>query len=171
MGDVPDPHADTKTASNVVRPAPKLERFRHYRLGGELGHGGIGHRDLKPSNVMLGDFGEVYVLDWGIAKVRGEADLPVVAGGESGATEAGTVLGTRGYMAPEQARGDVDVDGRADVYALGCIQFEILTGKPLHAGSQVVDVPELDAACARATADEPSARFARARELADVVER
>lgn len=90
----------------------------------------IVHRDLKPSNIMIGSFGEVLVLDWGIARGVGEMvasrarsalepDNPASAGAPI--TAAGSVIGTPGFMAPEQERGEPDVDARADVYALGAI--------------------------------------------------
>lgn len=102
---------------------------------------GIIHRDLKPSNIMIGEYGEVTLLDWGLAKVIGdgqetqdatipppEASLPPGYDCES---VAGAIFGTLSYSAPEQARGELElVDHRADIFALGSILAEILTGKP-----------------------------------------
>lgn len=109
---------------------------------------GVIHRDLKPANLMIGEFGEVLVMDWGLAKLVGSAaekfvaDNPgafVRAGG--GITLAGTVAGTPLYMAPEQASGDVaSVDERSDVYALGAILYELLTLKTPVAGRNVAEV-------------------------------
>jgi eukaryotic-like serine/threonine-protein kinase len=160
---------------------------------------GVLHRDLKPANVMLGDFGEVYVLDWGLARVgeseRAHGTEPIrLAGVGSAPTQSGVLMGTPGYMAPEQARGALDAMGPAsDVYSLGAILFEILTRRPLHdqkdmnavvastlAGAEArpsirapaMDVaPELEAIVVAATAIEPGARFASARALHEAIER
>lgn len=161
---------------------------------------GVVHRDIKPGNVMLGDFGEVYVLDWGLAKVIASADPrvssnpPAIASGsDPGAkTAVGAAMGTPGYMAPEQVRGET-VDARVDVYALGAILFELLALEPLHPhktaqeahGSTLRGVdarpsvrapdrdvpPELDEICVRATATDPEARTPTVREMVDAVER
>jgi tetratricopeptide (TPR) repeat protein len=134
---------------------------------------GVIHRDLKPANVMVGAFGEVQVMDWGLAKdltgpqvaddpgslepsPRGSTDaIQTVHLGRPGEstddrTRAGTVLGTPAYMAPEQARGE-PTDARSDVFALGGILCAILTGQPTFRGESAADV--IDRAAAADLAD------------------
>jgi WD40 repeat protein len=99
---------------------------------------GVIHRDLKPSNVIVGEFGETIVVDWGLARdtrrdiPEPAADLLVTAQGSGASTISGKVIGTPAYMAPEQARGEI-VDERADVYAMGAVLYELLAGKAPHA--------------------------------------
>ena len=142
---------------------------------------GFVHRDLKPDNVMLGAFGEVMVMDWGVAKtLRPDADpeagMPEVAGATQ--TEAGTVVGTRGFMAPEQASaGATAVDARADIYSLGAILAMLLTGEaPVFADDAAAGLTSraaiprpLRAICARALAADPAARYPTVKALADDV--
>jgi serine/threonine protein kinase len=179
-----------------------LSAFVQVCLAVEYAHKrGVIHRDLKPNNVMLGDFGEVYVLDWGLAKLTrlpesedAEATAPKdTASSESPEmTSDGDLLGTPLYMAPEQLKGKHAIlDERADVFALGVLLFEILTLEPFRRGSaltimvgeekstsperpsrRVADVPaELDDLCASALVRDPAGRLGSARALADGVER
>jgi tetratricopeptide (TPR) repeat protein len=124
---------------------------------------GVIHRDLKPANVMVGAFGEVQVMDWGLAKVLAEggtadeerasrqhhdagtqirtARSSGSAGGHGTDTEAGSLLGTPAYMPPEQAIGDVArLDRRADVFGLGAVVCEVLTGKPPYVGRSAEEI-------------------------------
>jgi len=108
---------------------------------------GVIHRDLKPQNIMVGPFGEVLVLDWGVAKILQSAQDQITEPGDGlnhsplHQTAHGTVIGTPGYMAPEQARGEVEsVDQRTDIYALGAILYFLLTGQsplPFTSNDQV----------------------------------
>jgi serine/threonine-protein kinase len=160
---------------------------------------GVIHRDLKPENIMLGGFGEVIVLDWGLAKLVDQpddgSDTPAAAVTEQArtdATVAGRVLGTPAYSSPEQAEGRVDlIDTRTDIYGLGAILFELLTGRPPHQGESTAALlrhvalaetpraraiepsvpPPLDAICARAMARARTDRYARAADLAHEVQR
>jgi serine/threonine-protein kinase len=169
-----------------------LRAFADVCLAIEFAHEhGVIHRDIKPANIMLGDFGEVYVLDWGVARVLDDGSAtPSVRdmAGTVGETQVGAVMGTPGYMAPEQALGYA-MTPAIDVYALGCVLFEILTGEPLHprgtAGAanaiahptetpsarrrDLQIAPELDAACVAALAEDP-ARRPSARELAQRIQ-
>lgn len=148
---------------------------------------GVLHRDLKPANVMVGPFGEVLVMDWGLAKILKESApesaesssetvfrLPGRTGEDdtqgSVVTGHGTVLGTPGYMSPEQASGDVEhIDARSDIFALGALlQFLATSGEPKNAGQ----LPRpLRAMCARAQQEQPAQRYAAVTELAADVSR
>jgi PAS domain S-box-containing protein len=110
---------------------------------------GVVHRDLKGDNVILGDFGEVIVLDWGLAKRLGQPDESETesvqgipdGGRDAGLTLQGEVMGTPAYMAPEQAQGRLnEIDQRTDIFGLGAIFYEILTGRPPFVGRDTLDV-------------------------------
>ncbi len=102
---------------------------------------GVIHRDLKPANIMVGRFGEVQLMDWGMAKVTGQPDSAAsgctLALGVEGPLKTldGTIVGTPAYMPPEQAEGRIDqVDQRSDIYALGSVLYELLTLEPPYTG-------------------------------------
>jgi WD40 repeat protein len=103
------------------------------------------HRDLKPSNVMVGEYGETVVVDWGLAKRRDEEDVVAMPGAarsqEPALTVAGIALGTPAYMSPEQARGELAaIDERSDVFSLGAILYELLTGRSPFEGETAEQV-------------------------------
>jgi tetratricopeptide (TPR) repeat protein len=171
-------HKDTRELLHALVKVGEAVSYAHSR--------GIVHRDLKPANIMIGSFGEVFVMDWGLARdlhessdedqwIRSElgiGDAPV------GITQDGAILGTPGYLAPEQARGE-DVDAKADVFSLGAVLAELLTGKPPVIGPNVLAIlgltrggevefphqrfvtvdPELDAIATRALAPVASNRY------------
>jgi len=112
---------------------------------------GVIHRDLKPANIMIGQFGEVQVMDWGLAKVVGQAEEEIdlelspcavdAGSGDPDLTGQGSVLGTPAYMPPEQARGDIaQLDQRSDIYSLGAILYEILSLRPPYTGENALEV-------------------------------
>jgi len=163
---------------------------------------GVIHRDLKPENVMIGPFGEALVMDWGVAKVIAPAggtgtegrEAPTLPPGAASAAPAagsrtahGAVIGTPAYMAPEQARGDVESLGpRTDIYALGALLHHLLSGQPPFPGADAREVLDqvrntapdrvrridpsipraLDSIAAKAMARVPAERYETASELA-----
>ncbi len=153
----------TTDAIAVVRRVAEAVGAAHER--------GVIHRDLKPSNIFIvdADLASVKLLDFGVARI-GAGDLQ--------STRTGVMIGTPGYMAPEQARGDRDVGPRADVFALGCVLYELVTGAPAFVGDNVMAVlakilledapriselrpelaPDLDELVARVLAKQPAER-------------
>ncbi|HLN27340.1 MAG TPA: tetratricopeptide repeat protein [Gemmataceae bacterium] len=157
LGDRTDPAADRPRLLSIALQVCQTLAYAHAK--------GVIHRDLKPANVMVGAFGEVQVMDWGLAKVLAEGgiadeerasrahevpkDVTTIrtarSTGSTGTygsdTEAGSLLGTPAYMPPEQANGDVALlDRRADVFGLGAILCEILTGNPPYVGRSSEEV-------------------------------
>ena len=162
-------------AAEVMEALARAMQYAHER--------DVVHRDLKPANVLVTRDGVPKITDFGLAK-RLEAD--------SGQTQAGTVLGTPSYMAPEQAMGDTDKVGpAADVYSLGAMFYDLLTGRPPFAGSSVLDTLEMvrtrepvppgqlaaklpkdvETICLKCLQKDPAKRYASAGELADDLRR
>ena len=217
-------HVEGQTLDRYARNLPLRERLRLVQRIAEplaFAHSrGIIHRDLKPANVMVGSFGEVLIMDWGLAKVMAATGAPSTAKQDLGhgmgtaelsspeqqvsahvtdaielsstakqvsgheftravqdplrpgalapesATAHGTVLGTPGYMAPEQERGEVNlIDQRTDVFALGSI-LKYLLQEPLGSPEREAYARPLQAICAKAMSPEMSARYASVQELA-----
>jgi serine/threonine protein kinase len=126
---------------------------------------GVIHRDLKPQNIMIGSFGEVLVLDWGVAKIKPQIDaderrsIGVHPRQSAAETLDGTVVGTKDYMSPEQARGEIDqLDERADIYSLGAVLHFLLKDQPKVSKAAA-------AICSKAMAGEKESRYASASEL------
>jgi WD40 repeat protein/serine/threonine protein kinase len=201
-----------RTLSEVLRDLPNLNdrlallpHFLDLCQAVAYAHSrGIIHRDLKPGNIMIGEFGETVVLDWGLAKALHDAPekqgaieetlraLELSPSVDSPETINGQVLGTPAYMAPEQAGGNLAlVNERSDVYSLGAILYEMMTGRRPYDRGKPADVlrdvlsgspvpathveratpSELAAICERAMSRDPQRRYADAKELATEIER
>ncbi|HEY2792074.1 MAG TPA: Stk1 family PASTA domain-containing Ser/Thr kinase, partial [Micromonosporaceae bacterium] len=165
------------TAEGPLMPRRALEVSADICAALEFSHRhGIIHRDVKPGNVMLTTTGQVKVMDFGIARA--------LASGASTMTQTSAVIGTAQYLSPEQARGEA-VDARSDVYATGCVVFELLTGHPPFVGDNPVSVayqhvredpkppsvsnhdvtPDMDAIVLKALAKNPLNRYQSAAEM------
>lgn len=163
---------EPRRAIEVIADACQALNFSHQH--------GIIHRDVKPANIMISETGAVKVMDFGIARALADANS---------VTQTAAVIGTAQYLSPEQARGE-KVDARSDVYSLGCVLYEILTGEPPFVGDSPVAVayqhvredpeppsrrqegiaPELDAVVLKALAKNPDNRYQTAAEMrADLV--
>ncbi len=106
---------------------------------------GVVHRDVKPANILMGPFGEVLLLDWGLAKVWSEApeetpDMPLLTDVDPSLTAQGKLQGTAHYMSPEQVEQSQDIDHRSDVYSMGAVLYEILAGRTTFEGEKVAEV-------------------------------
>jgi serine/threonine-protein kinase len=164
-GDGPIP---PKQAIEIIADACQALNFSHQH--------GIIHRDVKPANIMISKAGAVKVMDFGIARAIADAGNSV--------TQTSAVIGTAQYLSPEQARGET-VDSRSDVYSLGCVLYEVLTGEPPFVGDSPVAVayqhvredpvppserydgisPELDAVVLKALAKNPENRYQTAADM------
>jgi serine/threonine protein kinase len=170
-----------EAADRPAAPAERLPVFQKICDAVAFAHAhDVLHRDLKPQNIMIGPFGEVLVMDWGIAKETGAeraASVPA-ASDEPGPdrTADGVIVGTPGYMAPEQARGEI-ADARADIHALGAILYYLLTGRtPERDRDGAVQAPRshdraipraLEAICLKAIAADRAGRYGAVTDLSD----
>jgi len=169
----------------IIRRDGRLEPERAARIGAGAAEAlayaharGVVHRDVKPGNILVGPGDRVRVADFGIAKARNADSISLT----------GTLVGTPVYMSPEQARGR-PLDGRSDLFSLGCVLYEMLTGHRAFAGDSITGIlfriitepprpmraisenlpPELIAIVERALRKEPEARYSSGDELADAL--
>jgi serine/threonine protein kinase len=193
--------APTDAGARTLALRKLLDRFRDVCEALAYAHSrGVVHRDVKPHNIMVGRFGETLLVDWGLAKAKGQPDSTLATGSPpiqtvdsdgTDETAAGSAAGTPAYMSPEQADGLTGQSGPAsDVYGLGATLYHLLTGRPPFEGGprEVVDrvrsgdfptprsvrhdIPRpLEAVCLKAMARSPEDRYPSASALADDLER
>nr|WRX36747.1 hypothetical protein [uncultured bacterium] len=171
---MPELRADSKLACRMLADVARAVHHAHQR--------GILHRDLKPANILIDEAGNPLVTDLGLAKST--------SGNDSNLTKTGAILGTPGYMPPEQAAGEESVTMAADVYSLGAILYETMTGRPPHQGSTAIETvmnvlndtpveprklnpkvaPELELICLKCIERNPDARYTSAAAVASDLE-
>ena len=195
----------SKAIKRAVDLEDRMDLFHHfYNICNAVAYAhskGVINRDLKPSNVMIGEFGETVVLDWGLAKVKGQLDsgaetiqtgLRLFLNADVGKTVVGYAIGTPSYMPPEQAKGKVDeIDETSDIYSLGAILYQILTGRPPFRGKTATEIlrkvvdkvpvpavkiepeapPELSAIAQKAMSKKKNDRYSSATELIEELNR
>jgi beta-lactam-binding protein with PASTA domain/tRNA A-37 threonylcarbamoyl transferase component Bud32 len=181
-------YVEGRTLADLIAGGGRIMPDRAIEIGIDVCHAleaahaqGVIHRDIKPGNIMLDENGRVKVTDFGIARVTSTADT---------IAQTAAVLGTASYLSPEQAQGQ-PVDGRSDLYSLGCVLFEMVTGRPPFLGDSPVAVaskhvleqptppsrlnpdvsPDLDAVILRALAKNPANRYQTAEEFREDLER
>ncbi len=153
---------------------------------------GVVHRDIKPANILMGPFGEVLLLDWGLAKVWSEEpeevpEMPMLMNSNPSLTAQGKLQGTAHYMSPEQIEGSRDIDHRSDIYSMGAVLYEILAGRTTFTGDNLNKIleevkhndpprpsevaldrdipPQLEEICMKCIAKNPDQRIQSARRL------
>ena len=153
---------------------------------------GVVHRDIKPANILMGPFGEVLLLDWGLAKVWSEEpeevpEMPMLMNSDPSLTAQGKLQGTAHYMSPEQIEGSRDIDHRSDIYSMGAVLYEILAGRTTFTGDNLNKIleqvkhndpprpsevalvrdipPQLEEICMKCIAKNPDQRIQSARRL------
>jgi eukaryotic-like serine/threonine-protein kinase len=187
------PYIEGDSLRQLLRRQGRLSISESVRVAGEIGEAlefahshGIIHRDIKPENVLL-HARHALVTDFGVA--RALSSVAQIGADGDRLTEVGRILGTAEYMSPEQASGDATLDGRSDVYSLGCVLYEMLTGQPPFTGGSTREIlsrrfresppdvrkqrpevpPAIGQVIAKSLAPDPAARYGSAREFLEAL--